>query len=263
MSAHADVLETPENLRKPFWVSLTLHVLALGGLTAGGLIHGTPIRMGDPHGGGMGGMLVNPVSAIPLPNQGGRENPVANDTKSQVPTPPVPKEKPKPIPKVKAPEPDAIPLKSERAPKKRHVEEEPPPQPNRFRDQQQYNPSQLYSPAGQRASSQMYQMPGGGGVGLGNNSPFGEQFGAYANSVRNIIAQNWRPMTAPGSPFVIVTFTIQRDGSITNVRISQSSGIQTMDFSAQRAVQDAHLPPLPTNFPRNQADVDLRFELGN
>jgi protein TonB len=192
---------------------------------------------------------------------------VANDTKSQVPTPPAPKEKAKPIPKVKAPRPDAVPLPSKHAPAKRERERELepqiPPQPNKFRDQQTYNPSQLYSNVGQRASSQMYQVPGGGGVGLGDNSPFGEQFGAYANSVRNIIAQNWRPVKTAGTPFVVVTFTIQRDGSITNVKVSRSSGIQAMDFQAQRAVLDAHLPPLPSNFPRNQADVDLRFELGN
>ena len=209
--------------------------------------------------------MVNPVTTIPLPNRGGAENPVANDTKSQVPTPPAPKEKAKPVPKAKTPPLDAVPLPSKHAPVKRQreTEQEPPPQPNKFRDQQTYNPSQIYSNAGQQASSQMYQVPGGGGVGLGDNSPFGEQFGPYANSVRNIIAQNWRPVKAPGAPFVVVTFTIQQNGSITNVKISHPSGIQAMDFGAQRAVLDAHLPPLPSNFPRNQADVNLRFELGN
>jgi hypothetical protein len=36
-----------------------------------------------------------------------------------------------------------------------------------------------------------------------------------------------------------------------------------MDFSAQRAVEDARLPSLPANFPRTEADVELKFELGN
>ena len=109
----------------------------------------------------------------------------------------------------------------------------------------------------------MYQVPGGGGVGLGDSSPFGEQFGAYANIIRNNIAQNWKPVKSSLSQSVVVTFTIRRDGSIANVKILTSSGNQSLDFSAQRAVLDAQLPPLPYNFPRNQADVQMRFELGN
>jgi protein TonB len=260
MVAHAEILDRPEPLARPFWVSLTMHVVVLGSLTVSAVVH-PHLKIGSPTGGGMGAFMVNPVASIPLPNQGGRENPVANDTKSQVPTPPTPKEKTKPIPKVKAPLPDAIPLKSEKAQTKRQSEVQP--QPNKFRDQQKYNDSQIYSDSGQRASSSIYQMPGGGGVGLGDNSPFGEQFGAYANEVRNIIAQNWKPLKTAGTPAVVVTFTIQRNGSITNVKLSRSSGNQSLDFSAQRAVLDATLPPLPPNFPRNQADVDLRFELGN
>jgi periplasmic protein TonB len=263
MSAHADVLDRPEPLAKPFWVSFTLHVLVVGSLSAGALIHHQSINMGSPTGGGMGGMLVNPVRTIPLPNRGGPENPVASDTKSQVPTPPAPKEKPKPIPKVKTPPADAVRLPSQKAQVKHQPEVQPQPQVNKFREQQKYNDSQLYSPVGQRASSSIYQVPGGGGVGLGDNSPFGEQFGYYANIIRNNIAENWKPMKGAGSPSVVVTFTIQRDGSITNVKIATTSGNQSLDFSAQRAVLDSHLPPLPDRFPRNQADVQLKFELGN
>ena len=261
MSVRVDVLDRPEPLAKSFWTSLALHVLVLGSLSAGAFINRNHLNIGSPAGGGMGGILVNPVATIPVPNRGGPENPVANDTQSHVPTPPPPKEKTKPLPKAKTPPPDAIPLKSDKALAKR--QQEPQSQPNKFREQLKYNDSQLYSEVGQRASSPMYQIQGGGGVGLGDNSPFGEQFGAYANIIRNNIAQNWKPIRTPGQPVVVVTFTIQRNGSVTNVKVSRSSGVQALDFSAQRAVLDATLPPLPPNFPRNQADVDLRFELGN
>ena len=157
MTAPTDFLDRPEPLAKPFWVSVTLHVLLLVSLLAAAWNEQHRIRMGRPNGGGMGGMLVNPVSTIPLPNRGGPVNPVANDTQSQVPTPPVPKEKPKPAPKVKALPPDAIPLKSERAPAKRVAEVQPQPQPNKFREKQTYNDSQLYSNVGQRTSSPMYR----------------------------------------------------------------------------------------------------------
>jgi len=261
MTANADVLEQPERMAKPFWVSLTLHVLVLGSLAAGKLIPSDRLMMGSKTGGGMGAYMVNPVKTIPLPNQGGRENPVANDTKSQVPTPPAPKAKAKPIPKAKAPDLNAIPLHSDK-PVKHRAEVQPQPQQNKFREQQQDSPNQLYSQSGPRASSEMYQIPGGGGVGLGDNSPFGEQFGAYANIIRNNIAQNWKPMKTSGAPTAVITFTIRRDGSIGNVKIATSSGNQSFDFSAERAVMDARLPALPLNFPRNQADVQLKFELG-
>jgi protein TonB len=261
MAAHADILDRPEPLAKPFWTSLTLHILILGGLLAGALINRQSLNMGSPTGGGMG-VLVNPVASIPLPNRGGPENPVANDTKSEVPTPPPPKEKAKPIPKPKAAPPDAIPLKSNKAQAIRPAE--PQVQPNKYRDQQKYSDSQLYSNVGQRMSSPNMGVQGGGGVRLGDTSPFGEQFGAYANIIRDTIARNWNPSNqGRNSPSVVVTFTIQRDGSVTNVKIGKSSGNQTMDFAAQRAVMDATLPPLPNGFPRNQADVEMKFELGN
>jgi periplasmic protein TonB len=269
MPSHADILPShelnrPEPLTKPFWVSMTLHIVVLGGFSAGALLNGNHLNMGSLTGGGMGGVMVNPVASIPLPNRGGPENPVANDTQSQVPTPPAPKEKPKPVPKPKAPPADAIPLKSDRALAKRQAEA--PVQPNKYRDQQKDNVSQLYTAGGQRLSSSNYAVQGGGGVRMGDSSPFGEQFGTYANIIRDNIARCWKPASAGrtlNAPSVVVTFTIRRDGSVTNVKVSQPSGIQAMDFSAQRAVLDAQLPPLPPNFPRNQADVEMKFELGN
>jgi protein TonB len=262
--AHADFLDRPEAMTRQFWVSLTLHAVFLGSLVASEVIH-PHLNMGDPHGGGMGAFMVNPVASIPLPNQSSRPNPVANDTKSQVPTPPVEKSKPKPIPKVRVPEADAVPLPTKKAVPKHHREVEPQPQPqqNRFREQETYKPNQIYSNVGQQASSPMYQLPGGGGVGLGDSSPFGEQFGAYANIIRDNIARSWKPVRNGGALSVTVMFTILRNGSVTNVKITGSSGNQTLDFSAQRAVMDASLPALPLNFPRNQADVQMKFELGN
>jgi TonB family protein len=65
-------------------------------------------------------------------------------------------------------------------------------------------------------------------------------------------------MTAPA---VVVTFTIQRDGTVTNVHVSQKSGVEPLDISAQRAVMDSSpFQPLPVGFPHSQADVELRFE---
>jgi protein TonB len=261
MASHADILERSEPLALPFWASLAMHVVLIGGIAVSAIVeHSHHLNMGSPTGGRFGSVTVSPVNSIPIPNRGGAENPVANDTQSQVPTPPVPKkpEKAKPAPKV--PE-NAIPLKVDRAPKKQAPE--PAQQPNKFRDQQKYSDSQLYSTSGQRMSSSTFQIQGGGAVGLGDSSPFGEQYGAYANSIRDIIGRNWRPVDQHmGAPSVVITFTILRNGSVDKPKVSTSSGNMTLDNSALRAVMDAQLPPLPTGFPRPQADVQMRFEVG-
>jgi TonB family protein len=112
----------------------------------------------------------------------------------------------------------------------------------------------------------MYGVAGGGGVRLGDSSPFGEQFGWYAKLIRDNVARSWKTtdlnLRSSTTPAVVVTFTIRRDGSVNYVKIAQTSGIETLDNSALRAVWDAQLSALPAQFPRNQADVELRFELG-
>jgi len=64
------------------------------------------------------------------------------------------------------------------------------------------------------------------------------------------------------APPVIVTFDLQRDGSVRNVRVAQSSGNSVLDYSAQRAIYDASpLPALPSGYERNDATIEFWFEL--
>jgi TonB family protein len=64
------------------------------------------------------------------------------------------------------------------------------------------------------------------------------------------------------APMVIITFEILRDGSIRNPQIAQRSGNSTLDYSALRAVTDAApFPPLPVGYDRNEASVELQFQL--
>src|SRR5205823_6194628 len=156
------------------------HAGMIGAFIAFTVIHplGRVEHWGDPTGGGFGSVAVNAVPSIPLPNRGSVPNPVANDTESQVPQAP---SKVKRQPKVKAPEPDAIPLKSRNA---RERASRQAAAPNRWADQQTYKPNQVYSTSGSAANSPVYNQPGGGGVGLGTNSPFGTQFGWYASLIQ-------------------------------------------------------------------------------
>jgi len=265
MSSHAEILGQRQSLTRPFWTSVFLHLSVLAAFLATAWIeHGSHLLMGSATGGGFGSVMVNPVATIPLPNPGGPVNPVANPTQSQVPTPP--KEAPKATPKIKLPPPNAIALKSDKATPKRPSEALEPP--NKFRDQQKFDQSQLYSTAGQRINSPMFEKPGAGGVGVGDSSIFGTQFGAYATLVRDQVGRNWRTVDIDPhrstAPPVVITFTINHDGSVANssVKVRQSSGIAPLDISAQRAIYDANpFPPLPPGFPKSTADVELRFEL--
>jgi protein TonB len=203
-------------------------------------------------------VLIQPVNSIPVPSPRGPVQPVANDTKSQVPEPP------KPRPSVKRPpppDPDAISLRAKKdAAKKKQKETQAvrptPPRPE--------PPNQVYSDAGSRASSPLFQVRGSGGVGLAQGNPFGNRFGYYADLVRQRVAAGWRTgqIAASTAPPAMVTFTVRRDGTIGNVRVAQSSGNAQLDYSCQRAVIDASpLPPLPAGFERDSANIEFWFQL--
>lgn len=260
MAGHVDILEQPESLSGWLIGSLTLHIAIASALLWYTVLGPGKIEQwGSPTGGGFGSVVVNPVARIPLPQRNGPENPVANDTHSMAPTPP-PKAKPQPKPQAKQPDADAIPIKS------RTAERRPRPDysaQNKFREQQRDLPNQVYSSRGQALNNPMYGVSGGGGVGVGDNSPFGTQFGWYAKSLIDQVGQHWQTGGLDSrSNLAAVTFTIRRDGSVTGVRLAQSSGNSATDFSAQRAVLDAQpFPPLPPQFPRNEATVTLQFSL--
>jgi protein TonB len=217
------------------------------------------ISMGDPLGGRYGAVTVNPVASIALPSHTGPKNPVASDTESAVPVPVL---QAKPTPKVTAPDPNAIAIPSRDAKLRR-----PSPAaalPDKWRASQKDLPNQLVSPVGTRANTSDYALTGGGGVGVGNNSPFGNQFGAYADLLRNRVAQFWKTtdIRASHAPVVGVTFTLHRDGSVTAIHISQRSGLSALDISAQRAVMDASpFPQLPAQYPKNEAEIEFLFQL--
>jgi protein TonB len=261
MALHTDILDQQERLKGPFMGSIVLHVSVVAVTLGAAWVQARKPheQWGAINGGGFGSVTVNPVARIPLPTQSGPVNPVANDTESRVPTPPP---KAKAQAKVKAPPPDAIPLSSRNAERK---PAQPASAPNKFREQQQDLPSQLYSPSGQRLNSPMIGMAGGGGVGIGTNSPFGTQFGDYANIVRSRVGQAWRTgdLRISSANPVVVTFTIMRDGSVPekSVQVKGRSGNAALDISAQRAILDAQpFPPLPPGFPRSSADVEFTFD---
>jgi protein TonB len=266
MSPHVDILDQHERLGRPFVGSIVFHaglvVLAVG---VTWVQHSGDLTLGDKDGGARMGTVAVKISNIPLPNNGAPINPVANDTKSQVPTPPPVKAPPKAA--EKAPSPNAIPIPSKTAPKMPSWYHPEQARNNKFREKQKDQPNQLYTSQGQQLSNPNMQMPGAGGITLGgSNSPFGSQFGAYADLIRTRVASVWaKPgidTRVSGVPRVTVNFILHKDGSVTGVKVTQRSGIAALDFSGQRAIQDASpLPPFPPGLNKSEVSIDFVFEL--
>jgi protein TonB len=258
----ADLLEQPERIRRSLLGSIAFHGMLVASIVGVSWVQNHDrISLGDPNGGRFGSVTVNPVASIPLPQQDGVKNPVAVDTQSAVPTP---VSKPKPTPKVKLPDPKAIALPSKDAKTKPQKPSEAPSAPNKWRAQQKDLPNQIYSTAGTRVNTPDFGIAGGGNVGIGTSSPFGTMFGAYADLLRNRVAEKWNTadIRATSNPVVGVTFTLHRDGSATGIHITQKSGNSSLDFSAQRAVMDASpFPAMPPGFPKNEADIEFLFQL--
>ena len=102
------------------------------------------------------------------------------------------------------------------------------------------------------------------GQGGGN---FASRYAWYIEAVRRSVGQNWLQTTidpavrAARQAHCVMTFRINRDGSIQNVQMEQSSGNLSMDNSAKRALDGIHFGPLPNDFQGTSVDVTFDFDL--
>src|SRR5262249_3664704 len=64
-------------------------------------------------------------------------------------------------------------------------------------------------------------------------------FSAYMADLQRRIRKHWFPPHAPTSRVAIVVFSVSSDGTLSNVRLSQSTGEKRSDDAALQAVQEA------------------------
>jgi TonB family protein len=93
----------------------------------------------------------------------------------------------------------------------------------------------------------------------------GVHFGEYADRLTKAVSQYWQP--APGAtyaPRVSIMFTINKDGTVSNVEFEKKSNNDALDNSAQRAILQAAarklIPPLPPEFRGSSITARLTFE---
>ena len=242
-------------LQKAFAGSLVTHTVLLSLMVFSGVLH-LNTNWGSPHP-STGAVGVTMVKTIPLPQREAPPNPLANDSQSQIPEAPAPTKFRKQVVEE--------PTKAIEIPDKLLKKRKPSPAPqssNPFRPPADYKPNQIASHTPQAASSPIYGMKGSAGIDVGPASVLGSRFGAYVDLMSDRISQHWTRAGLPPRLKCMISFTIARDGTVSNVQVSQPSGNYLLDTSAKRAVIDANpLPPLPREFTQSQATVELGFQL--
>lgn len=109
----------------------------------------------------------------------------------------------------------------------------------------------------------------GQGAGLASGGRFGGGETDLANfccpdylaTIQTQIDSRWNK-NHPERGLTIVTFTIQSNGLITDVKVSQPSGYGTLDRAARAALTGLQLPPLPPGYTNPSLTVDLKFPYG-
>jgi TonB family protein len=113
--------------------------------------------------------------------------------------------------------------------------------------------------------------PGGGGLG-GFGPGYGDQIGLsgfpyqyYLQIISDRVSSSWfTSLVDPGISgtfFATVYFKILRNGQVVDLKVKESSGIQSLDMSAQRAIQiSAPFPPLPSDYEGDYLGIHLIFE---
>jgi TonB family protein len=109
---------------------------------------------------------------------------------------------------------------------------------------------------------------GGGGGGSGTGDPFGVgnfPFQFYLQMISDKITANWfQSLVDPGVGGLLQTqvyFRIYKNGTISDIRIDVSSGVETFDLSARRAIQtSAPFATLPNEYDGQYLGITLVFE---
>lgn len=200
--------------------------------------------------------LVSSAPSLPLPNTQVTNNDVlATQTPSPAPLPPLPKAK-------IAPEENAIPIVA----KPEHVKKTAPratPKPPKYVQPPKQQHRAAYGEAA--PSSIPMSTPGAANKSVVvQNGDFGSRFGWYVDMIKRTVSQNWYSQLADPNASVghsvIVTFTVHRDGSVSDPRIAQSSGVPSLDLSAVQAVQrTSAIGPLPAGYTGSSVSVAYTF----
>lgn len=204
-----------------------------------------------------------PVMLVPAPAVG-VESPSAPEPAQKTPEPERTPEPEAPKPPADVPVlPDEKPREKTEAPKPPEPKTEPKPAakaPDRPAADDASKPSEgPPGPQGSPTGDPRSSFTQGAAV-LGVEDP-SFTYGYYLDRLVVSVRSQWvRPPLGSGVE-AVVHFRIREDGSVQNVRIARSSGYNSFDLAALRAVQAAApLPPLPRSYQKDSLGVNLVFQ---
>ena len=86
--------------------------------------------------------------------------------------------------------------------------------------------------------------------------------GPYFAEVRRRVKRNWKPSRPNDTKQTVLTFSIQSNGQISGLKVTQSSGSEQIDRESLAAVQNAApFAALPTELGYPQLNVEFNFNL--
>ena len=86
-------------------------------------------------------------------------------------------------------------------------------------------------------------------------------FGPYMRELQRRIKLNWDPPKGNESKTVVLLFKIAKDGRLLSSRVHRSSGLQSADQAALKAVElTAPFRPLPADFKGQSIDIQFTFD---
>jgi protein TonB len=188
------------------------------------------------------------------------ELPRAPEVKTETPVE-TPAEQPKPAPPtetvVETP-PKEVPEPRPEPEKKPEVKKEPEPVKQETPVEQ---PARAEEPPAEETAAEVPTVTGPAVQGTDVDFPFAW----YLAQVQGQIARNWDPrqgnFRSRSVVFCVVHFTINKNGTVSRITITQSSGVGVFDREAQRAVQSSRMPPLPPGFASPTLGVSMKFNL--
>ena len=267
-----------EQTRSGFVLALVLHGLVFLGVgVAAYLSHRAHPHFGDgnPIAGSIQASMVN---ALPLPpRQPARDHEVLTSERPSIaPTPPPPTPEP---PKAKT---TPVPPKAEPPPKPNDVlipkKTVPPKETSKVADHEQPTPPKLKpatpppptpkattgETAGVQIPQSVSQLKNGTASITIEERAFGDRYAYYVKLISQKVNQQWEQEQtnvaagASNGKRTTITFTIERDGTVSEAHVSRKSGSATLDIAATRSIQRVEgFGPLPQG---NNLTVDFSFD---
>jgi protein TonB len=206
-----------------------------------------------------GAIQATMVTDIPLPpkQSANPDNVLATDTPS--PAPITSKEH-----TVEAPPPDAIAISS-KSTKPLKTADQATPAPPLHPQPSQIKPNQVQT--GEATASNLTMsatQTKAGTVNVGTDAAFDTHFAYYVEQIKMKVAEQWYTgMLDPQAAGhrVYITFQVERDGSPTNIKISQRSGDATLDMTALKAVRQIDtFGSLPDGYTGSHINVTYYFD---